>query len=105
MTRITEFMNLTDTRIDIGSSRVIKTSTTLLAIGTSQGVVVVFPNNSESVSIMREVETKFRMDINQYNGVTSMDITPTGDCIVAGYERGQVIVWDTKTNVRSKKAY
>jgi hypothetical protein len=28
-----------------------------------------------------------------------MDITPTGDCIVAGYERGQVIIWDTKTNV------
>jgi hypothetical protein len=53
MTRITEFMNLNSTRIEMGTSRVIRTSSNLLAIGTSYGIIVVFPNNSESVNVMR----------------------------------------------------
>jgi hypothetical protein len=53
MTRITDFMNRNATRIEIGSSRVIRTSSNLLAIGTSYGVIVVFPNNSDSIHVLR----------------------------------------------------
>ncbi len=42
-------------------------------------------------------------DMAQFNSVTSLDLSPSGDLILSGYERGQVVLWDTKTKSALKR--
>ncbi|EFC41677.1 hypothetical protein NAEGRDRAFT_58764 [Naegleria gruberi] len=95
---INEYLELH--RQEIGICKVIKVSSTILAIGTSNGTTVIFSNSSSKVAHLKLTKqgkgtpTKNPQPIvNQYNSVTCMDITSTGNYVVCGYEYGDIAFW------------
>ncbi|KAL9657447.1 hypothetical protein ABK040_016716 [Willaertia magna] len=121
-------------RHEIGLCKVIKVSSTILAVGTSYGITVIFSNSSNKVMQLKlkqinnqtppkrisrdnsmnspmspsslssnSLNNSFISQINQYNGVTCMDITPTGTFIVCGYEYGDIALWNLQTNELIKR--
>jgi WD40 repeat protein len=100
---LTEYLNRQANRLQKGRPRVFKVCPAYYAVGTSHGIILLFSRQDRKVTQLKLDNSKLFTDVNQYNGVTCMDLTSSGDLILSGYERGQIVLWDTKTKTVVKK--
>ena len=57
-------------------------------VGTSYSYLCVFDNSQKDLRIFGSSKEQ------NYGAVSAIDISRDGDCLVAGYEKGQIILWD-----------
>lgn len=59
-----------------------------MVVGTSYSFLCVFDNFQKDLRIFGSTKEQ------NYGAVSAIDISKDGDCLVAGYEKGQIIIWD-----------
>jgi hypothetical protein len=71
------------------------------AIGTSFGLILLISRHERAQWLLDINQTisnnELSAQVNQYNEVTSIDLTASGDYILAGYKRGEIVLWETRS--------
>lgn len=74
-----------------------------IAIGTSRGLILLFDHFQEIRQVIGSNASGAAQTVKTNAGVSSLDATSAGDIIIAGYENGEILLWDVAKGVVVKR--
>lgn len=74
-----------------------------IAIGTSRGLILLFDHFQEIRQVIGSNSNTAAQTVKTNAGVTAIDSTPVADVMIAGYDNGEVLLWDVPKGVILKR--
>jgi hypothetical protein len=86
-----------------GTAMVLYVQLKFIAIGTSRGLILLFDHFQEIRQVIGSNAVTAAQTVKTNAGVSAIDATPQADVLVAGYENGEVLLWDVAKGVILKR--
>lgn len=95
--------NTTHRHIGPGVAVVLHVHLKFIAIGTSRGLILLFDHFQEIRQVIGSNANTAPQTVKTNAGVTAIDSTAAADMMVAGYDNGEVLLWDVPKGIILKR--
>jgi hypothetical protein len=86
-----------------GTALVLYVHLKFIAVGTSRGLILLFDHFQEIRQVIGSNTVTAAQSVKTNAGVTAIDCTPQAETMIAGYENGEILLWDVAKGIILKR--